>query len=349
MKVAIGLSGGVDSAVAALKLLEDGHEVVAITMRIWRGAYRGGERAGCFGPGEAESIARAAAVAGELGVPHRVLDCSAEYEETVVKYFRETYLSGRTPNPCVLCNALMKFGLLPQLAAEAGIAFDRFATGHYARVGEEGGRMLLRRASDGAKDQSYFLCRLSQSQLRRQLFPLGDLCKEEVRSLAARRGLAAADRPDSQDFYTGDKAELIGAEDRPGNFVDVNGKVLGRHRGFWHYTVGQRKGLGLGGGGTPWYVLDLNACRNEVTVGRAEEAVRTSLSVADMNWVSLAPTAAPVECLVKVRSAGRLVPATLENGRAEFPSGIAGIAPGQSAVFYSPDGDRVLCAGEIVS
>jgi len=347
MKVAVGLSGGVDSSVAALKLKEEGHEVVGITMKLWRGAYRGGDRAGCFGPKEADNIARAAALAEAIGIEYHVYDCSAVYDETVVRYFRETYLRGQTPNPCVRCNATMKFGLLPRLAAEAGLAFDRFATGHYARVGREGERMVLRRARDEAKYQSYFLCRLSQEQLARQLFPLGEMSKEEVRAIAREYGLVVAERPDSQDFYTGDTAELIGAPDRPGDIVDTTGKKLGTHTGFWHYTVGQRKGLGLGGGGTPWYVVDLNACKNEVVVGRADEAIRTDLTVADLNWVSIAPTKEPIPCRVKVRSAGKLVPATLTGARCTFPTGIAGIAPGQSAVFYGANDDRVLCAGDI--
>ena len=273
--------------------------------------------------------------------------CSEQYDSTIVRYFRETYLSGRTPNPCVFCNAAMKFGLLPRLAADAGLSFDAFATGHYARVERRGGRWALLRAADLAKDQSYFLYRLSQAQLARQVFPLGGMSKREVREIARSRGLAAAEKPDSQDFYSGDVNELIGEPDRPGDIVDTEGRVLARHSGFWHYTVGQRKGLGIGGGGEPYYVVDINACRNQVVVGRADEAVRTSLEVDRMNWVSIAPTDGPVRCRVKVRSAGKLVPAILTAGRAEFPSGIAGVAPGQSAVFYAEDSEDLLCGGVI--
>ena len=315
MKVAVGLSGGVDSSVAALLLKEQGHEVIGITMKLWRGQYRGGDRDACFGAGEAEDIAAAEAFARQSGIDYRVFDCSEQYDRTIVRYFRETYLSGRTPNPCVFCNATMKFGLLPRLAAESGLAFDAFATGHYARVSRRGERWAISRAADLAKDQSYFLYRLSQDQLSRQMFPLGEMTKREVREIARARGLAAADKPDSQDFYSGDANELIGEPDRPGDIVDTAGRVLGRHTGFWHYTIGQRKGLGIGGAGEPYYVIDLNACRNQVVVGRADEAVRRSLEVSDVNWVSIAPTDAPMECRVKVRSAGRLVPATLTAGR----------------------------------
>ena len=359
MKVAVGLSGGVDSSVAALLLREQGHEVVGITMKLWRpGRYKGGDNGSCFGPGEEENIARASATAARLGIPYRVYDVFEEYDRAVVGYFRDTYLSGRTPNPCVRCNELVKFGLLPRLARAAGLDFDAFATGHYARIGErlkvkgegvegEGKRYFLRRAKDAAKDQSYFLYRLSQEQLAQTLFPLGEMEKAEVRAVARKAGLDVANRPDSQDFYSGDQAELIGAPDREGNIVDVHGKVLGRHRGYWHYTIGKRKGLGIGGG-TPYYVVDLNACRNEVIVGFKEDAVRTELSVADMVWGALEPMDEPIPCRVKVRSAGEPKgPATLVGDRCVFPNGISGVAPGQSAVFYAADSDDILCGGII--
>lgn len=348
MKVAVGLSGGVDSSVAALLLKEQGHDVIGITMKLWRGQYRGGPRDACFGAGEKEDIERAAAFAKAIGIDYKVFDCAAQYDRAIVSYFRETYLSGRTPNPCVRCNALMKFGLLPRLAVEAGLSFDMFATGHYARVERRGGRWAILRARDEAKDQSYFLYRLSQEQLARQVFPLGELTKTEVRSIARAHGLNAADKPDSQDFYAGDMNELIGAADRPGDIVTTDGRVLGHHLGFWHYTIGQRKGLGIGGAGEPYYVIDVDACRNRVVVGRADEAVRTSLDVAEMNWVAAEPTQESIPCRVKVRSAGRLVPATLRGAHCSLSEGIMGIATGQSAVFYGAEDDAVLCGGIIV-
>ena len=347
MTVAVGLSGGVDSSVAALLLKERGFDVVGITMKLWRGAYKGGARDACFGAGEAEDIASAEKFAKAAGIDYRVFDCSGEYESEIVSYFRETYLAGRTPNPCVRCNALMKFGLLPRLAEASGLKFDKFATGHYARLGEREGRVALLRAKDESKDQSYFLYRLSQGQLARQMFPLGDLTKREVREIARAHALPAAEKPDSQDFYSCDVDELIGAPPREGEIVDSAGRVLAKHDGFWHFTVGQRKGLGIGGGGTPYYVVAIDACRNRVVVGPAEETFKNGLRVSDVNWVSYAPTDAEIPCMVKVRSAGRLVSAVLRNGRdCEFAEPVAGVAPGQSAVFYDASG-AVVCGGVI--
>ena len=346
MKIAVGLSGGVDSAVAALLMKRAGHEVVGITMKLWReGRYKGGERDACFGPGEAEDIAAAEAFAAKLGIPFRVFDCSEEYERSVLDYFREERTAGRTPNPCVVCNRRLKFGLLPEMAARQ-IEFDRFATGHYARIVASGERLAAARANDASKDQSYFLWNLSQEQLARAMFPLGDMTKAEVRQIAREAGLAMAEKPDSQDFYSGDANELVGREDAEGRIVSLDGKTLGAHRGFWHYTVGQRQGLGIGGG-TPFYVVRVDSCRNEVVVGRREEAIRGEFEVRDMNWQGAAPTDAPIEGMIKIRSNGSPSgPVTLERGVVHAPGGLFGVAPGQSAVVYSADG-AILCGGII--
>ncbi len=343
MHILIGLSGGVDSSVAALMLKNEGHDVTGVTMRIWRpGTYAGGDRDACFGAHEADDVAAAEAFCKQIGIAYQTFDCSEQYESIVVNDFRSEYLDGRTPNPCVRCNAMMKFGLLPRLAREAGIAFDAFATGHYARTDHANGRFRLLRAVDTFKDQSYFLYRLSQEQLARQRFPLGTMTKAEVRAFARKHGLEAAGRPDSQDFYSGERAELIGEPDRPGDIVDASGTVLGRHTGFWKFTIGQRKGIGIAHP-LPLYVIALNACRNEVVVGTVECTVCHSLVADACNWVSIPPPDAPIHTHIKVRSTGQPLPGVtvrpLGDGRFEacFPDGITGVAPGQSAVFYQDD------------
>ena len=332
MKIAVGLSGGVDSSVAAALLKAQGHAVVGVTMKLWRtGRYRGGEKDACFGPGEAEDIARAEALCRKLDIPYHVFDCADEYEKVVLAYFRSEYLAGKTPNPCVRCNAFMKFGVLPNLAWKSGIGFDKFATGHYARIGEENGVFHLLRSADEKKDQSYFLYRLKQPQLKNLLFPLGDLHKTEVRELAAKFDLDVKDKPDSQDFYSGDHTELLNTPPRKGNIVDPLGNVLGTHEGFWNYTIGQRKGLGVAAK-HPLYVLELDPCRNEVVVGSAEDTLKHELKLADCSWI--AGDAPSGEVLVKVRSASKLLPAVFENDVLQFPDGVSAAARGQSAVLY---------------
>lgn len=353
MKIAVGLSGGVDSSVTAMLLKEQGHQVVGITMKLWSGRYKGGDRDACFGVCEEKSIAMADAFAKQAGIEYRVFDVSGEYEKSIIRYFRETYLDGRTPNPCVRCNAMMKFGLLPELAIKVGLGFDKFATGHYARIKHcANGRLAVMRAVDESKDQSYFLYRLSQEQLSRQLFPLGEKTKVEVRELAHAFGLVAADRPDSQDFYSGDVSELIGSPARQGDIVDISGKKVGSHSGFWRYTIGQRKGLCIGGAGEPYYVVDINAARNEVIVGREGDAIRASLEIEDPSFMALEEndllaSSQAIPCSIKVRSGGKpRGPAFIQGLSCSFPEGISGIAPGQSAVFYDAEG--VILAGGII-
>ena len=357
MKILVGMSGGVDSSVAALKLREEGHEVVGATMMLWDGRYKGGSRDACFGPGEARDADEAARFCAAIGIGHVRIDRAALYEEKVVSRWRREFLDGRTPNPCVLCNPLLKF-TIPDAARAMGIAFDAFATGHYARIDGcgEGGRARLLRASDSARDQSYFLYRLSQEQLRRSIFPLGAMSKAQVRAFARSRGLGqVAEKPDSQDFYSGDKNELVGEEDRPGDIVDEAGRVVGRHTGHWKVTIGQRKGVGLSGTGEPLYVVAIDACRNRIVVGPRAATVSRALVADGVNWVSAAPSAPGrrFECSMKVRSNGDPVDGVVatvlgdNSFRAEYPGGIAGVAPGQSAVLY--DGDAVLCGGFIRS
>ncbi len=349
MRIAVGLSGGVDSSVAALLLKRAGHDVVGVAMNPWEpGRYPDKAFEACFGPGAEQAMAEAARFADEHGIPFEVFDCADAFERGVLDYFRAEREAGRTPNPCVVCNRLMKFGLLPRLAFER-LGAERFATGHYARLETRNGRHALLRAVHAAKDQSYFLWGLPQERLSRALFPLGGLTKGEVRAIAREARLAMAEKTDSQDFYSGDADDLLRLAPREGELVDLDGKVLARHDGHWRFTVGQRKGLGVATG-TPMYVVGIDACRNRVTVGPREAAVRVSfaIDVATLNWVARAPTDEPIACRVKVRSAGEPVgPVTYHDGRVTAPGGVFGVAPGQSAVFYAPDSDELLFGGVI--
>jgi len=328
-------------------LKESGHDVVGVTMKLWReGRYKGGAHDACFGAGEELDIKQAAALAKRLGIDYRAIDCADAYEREVIAYYRETSLSGRTPNPCVFCNARMKFGLLPKLARECGLDFDAFATGHYARILHRDGRFAVQRAVDEGKDQSYFLYRLSQEQLAHTMFPLGGLTKREVRAYAHEHGLVMADKPDSQDFYSGDRNELIGVEDREGEVVDESGRVIGRHKGYWHYTIGQRKGLGIASP-SPLYVVRIDSCANRVVLGERESLVSHDFRVEDVNWMGATETDAVIPCRVKIRSTGEpRGPVTFQSGICTAPDGIMGVTPGQSAVFYGAD-DEILCGGVI--
>ena len=347
MKIAVGLSGGVDSAVAALLLKRAGHDVAGVTMSLWReGREIGGLHGSCFGPEEKIQHEKARRLAASLGIDYRVFDCSKQYEEAVLGYFRDERNAGRTPNPCVVCNHLVKFGLLPE-AARKELAFEHFATGHYAlRVVAPSGRYAIARAPARGKDQSYFLWRLTQAQVELAMFPLGEMGKDEVRAIAREAGLEMAESSDSQDFCRGDCGALIGRAAEAGDVINTKGKILGKHGGYWKYTIGQRQGLGIGGG-TPFYVVGLDAERNTVIVGTREEAVKSELSICDINWMGAEPTDAPIKGFVKIRSTGEPVgPVRLERGRIRAPQGLFGVAPGQSAVIYSAEG-VILCGGVI--
>lgn len=349
MKIAIGLSGGVDSSVAACVLKEQGHEVIGVTMKLWNGKYKGGHKDACFSPDEDKDIEVASNLCRKIGIPYHVFDCSEEYDKTIIEYFRNSYANGTTPNPCVRCNSEFKFGLLPDLASKKLGGFDKFATGHYARIVDVDNRLRLKIASCGFKDQTYFLSKISQSKLANIVFPLGDVeSKESVREIAKKYELDMADKADSMDFYSGDISELIGKEDKVG-YVEYNGKVIGTHNGHWHFTIGQRKGFNItdrNAPKVPLYVTNINSCHNVISVDTYDNACKSKFKVSNINWF-----AEPGDTCVnriKLRSNGKFHEGRLihSSGEVIMNEDVFGVTPGQQMVMYDAN-DCVVCSGTI--
>jgi tRNA-specific 2-thiouridylase len=351
-KVVIAMSGGVDSSVAAALLKQQGHEVTGMMLRLW--SEPGKEDSNrCCTP---DSMFLARRVAARLDIPFYVVDAKDAFRSTVVQAFLDGYAAGRTPNPCLTCNRLIRWGLLLEQALALGAEY--LATGHYVRRRvDEAGRVQLLRAIDRTKDQSYVLHVLTQEQLARSLFPVGEYPKSEIRRLAETFGLSTARRPDSQDlcFLAGEDyrhflrrhaPEIL----RPGPILTRDGQVLGEHSGLANYTIGQRKGLGLSSP-QPLYVLEKDVARNALLVGPAEQLGQRELLAEDVHWLSGEPPAGPFRAEVKTRYTAREVPAEvtpLEGGRRArvcFDAPVRDLTPGQAAVFY--DGDLVLGGGMI--
>ena len=350
------MSGGVDSTMAAWLLQRQGHRVLGLTMQIWDSSINLPDtgRSGCYGPGEARDIAAAQAAAAQLGIPHHVIGLSAEYKEWVLDYFRSEYRAGRTPNPCVVCNHRLKFGLLLERARSSGIAFDKFATGHYARVETDAATGLVRLLCgvDAKKDQSYFIARLTQAQLGQLVFPLGAMLKQDVLKLARNNGFdEVAAKEESQDFIESEDYSPLfqPCESQPGPITDTAGKVLGQHRGIIHYTIGQREGLGIAAA-ERLYVKEIRAATNTIILGRRDEVMSDFCRVSEVNWISGAPPADGTECRVRLRYRHAGVAAKLAaepDGvwRVDFAESQFAVTPGQAAVFYV--GDEVLGGGWI--
>jgi tRNA-specific 2-thiouridylase len=356
-RIVVGMSGGVDSSVAAALLVEQGHDVVGVTLRVWPWRESGDSvrRFGsCCSP---DTVDDARQVARRLGIPYYLLNTEREFDETVIESFSREYAGGRTPVPCVVCNQELKFGSLLRRAR----AWDALAvaTGHYARItrDERSGRFLLWRGRDFRKDQSDFLWPLSQQQLAAARFPVGGLTKDEVRDKARALGLVTADKPESQeicfipdDDYRGFLRARMPEAFRPGPIVDARGRVLGEHRGVANYTVGQRRGLGLSAG-RPLYVTALDPDRNAVVVGGDHEVLAERLWAAQVNLISRASLDEPVRVTAKIRHGHVPAGATIRpvQGGAlvevRFETPQRGVSPGQSVVFY--DGDLVVGGGVI--
>ena len=342
-RVLAALSGGVDSSVAALRLQQEGHEVNAVTMKLFAREDSGPNRPPSGGRDDLEYAREAAR---RLGLEHQVVDFRDMFRQKVIDRFATAYAQGLTPNPCLDCNRHIKFGLLGDLAARMGCDF--LATGHYVRreFDARRGRWLLRTGRDQAKDQGYVLYGLTQTQLARTLFPLGEMSKAEVRSLAAARGLVNADKPDSQDICfipDGDYASFLerklGLAAPPGDFIDREGRILGRHRGLIRYTIGQRRGLGSFG--RPLYVTGLDPIDNTVRLGPEEELFSSSALLGEVNLISEEVLDRPLAARVKIRYNSPTEPAVIEPHTdgllVKFETPRKAVTPGQAAVFYQDD------------
>ena len=349
------MSGGVDSSVAAYLLKEQGYDVIGITMQIWQNEEKAAEeeKGGCCGLSAVDDARR---VANDLGIPYYVMNFKKEFKDQVIDYFIKEYLNGRTPNPCIACNRYVKWESLLKRSLDIGA--DYIATGHYARIKQLcNGRYAICRSVTADKDQTYALYNLTQYQLDRTLMPVGEFTKDEIRAIAQRIGLPIADKPDSQDIcfvedgdYAGFIKENTKCEIQEGNFVDTAGNILGTHKGIIHYTVGQRKGLGIALG-YPAFVLSIRPDTNEVVIGTHTESLTRYVRANQLNFMSVADIEGQVRVWAKIRYNHKGSFCTIQKvGEDEilctFEEEQRAVTPGQAVVFY--DGECVLGGGTII-
>lgn len=354
MKVLVGLDGSIDSAVTAYLLKSMGYGVIGATMKMWNNDEKYAEyvkNKGCFNQFQQQNINEAEKIADILKIKHYVFDCSAEYKHYVLDTLKKNYAEGIMTNPCIICNEVLKFGILPQVAQKQGLNFDKFAAGYYARVSlGNNDRYLLMRGLEKKHDESYYLYRLSQEQLQQMLLPLGLYTRDEVVVIARQLGLAISENSKTQSFYDGDMTDVLEQRNQKGNFITQNGTVVGEHDGIWKYSIGQKKGLGIETERN-LYVLDILPKTNEVVVGYEEEALYTGLVANDLHWVAIDDLDEQTDIYVKTRSVQEPVKAFAKpsgNGtmQIDFKVPQKAVTVGQSVVLYYKD---IVIGGGVIT